>query len=270
MSVRSVQIDPLRYPWSPPEASGVLHGDDFLPLQLAADRPLGESAVLDDVDDPLSSCLSEALMAANAEPLHSRSPVVSIGSNSSPDVLRRKFGSSGYPVSRILPLIRAELHHVGVGHSAHVSKAGYIAAAPYSQWGRCSTVWVAWLDAHQLVALDGTEPNYRRIELNGEDCPLVLDNGEQPESFALFASRWGVLADDQGEKLPFLEQSALFQLLAGTVTAEDLKDGASLFEGPPERVAEQLAMPSVQAGVKEWFRAAGLAAQVEFTAAAAG
>jgi hypothetical protein len=269
MSVSSEQIDPLQYPWSPPEASGVIHGEEFLPLQLAADLPLGRSALLDGADGPLSSCLSEALMGANAEPLASRSPVVAVGSNSSPDVLRRKFARFRHPVSRILPLVRAQLHHIGVGHSAHVSKAGYIAAAPFSQRGRRSTVWVAWLDERQLMALDETEPNYRRIELNGEDCPLVLDNGERPDTFSLFASNWGVLTDGQGEKLPLMEQPALFQLLAGSVTAEGMQDGKSVFDGPPERVVEQLALPAVQAGTREWFRAAGLAAPVEFAAAGA-
>lgn len=264
MSVSSEQINPLQYPWSRPEASGVMHGDDFLPLQLVADLPLGQSTLLDGADDPLTSCLSEALAEANAEPLDSRSPVVSIGANSSPDVLRRKFARFRQPVSRILPLVRGQLHHIGVGHSAHVSKAGYIAAAPYFQRGRRSTVWVAWLDERQLMALDETELNYQRIELTGEDCPLVLDNGECPETFSLFASRWGVLTDGQGEKLPLMGQPALFQILAGSVTAEGLQHGASVFEGPPERVADQLAMSSVQAGTKEWFRAAGLATQAHF------
>lgn len=120
------------------------------------------------------------------------------------------------------------------------------------------------------MALDETEPNYQRIELNGEDCPLVLDNGERPESFSLFASSWGVLTDGRGEKLPFLDQPALFRHLAASVTAEDLQDGKSVFDGPPARVVGQLAMPSVQARAKEWFRAAGLAAQVEFAAVGAG
>jgi hypothetical protein len=86
----------------------------------------------------------------------------------------------------------------------------------------------------------------------------------------LFASSWGVLTDGRGEKLPFLDQPALFQVLAGSVSAEDLQDGRSVFEGPPERVAEQLAMPSVQARATEWFRAAGLAAQAEFAAVGVG
>jgi hypothetical protein len=61
-----------------------------------------------------------------------------------------------------------------------------------------------------------------------------------------------------------MEQPALFQYLAGSVTAEGLQDGKSVFEGPPERVVEQLALPSVQAGAREWFREAGLAEQVDF------
>jgi hypothetical protein len=67
-----------------------------------------------------------------------------------------------------------------------------------------------------------------------------------------------------------MDQPALFRHLAGSVTAEDLQDGKSVFDGPPERVVEQLALPSVQAGAKEWFRAAGLAMAVEFAAVGAG
>jgi hypothetical protein len=261
----STRIDPLQYPWDPPKTSGVINGNDFLPLQLAAGRRIGQSHQRDSAEESFSSCcLSKALVEANAAPLDTRFLVVSIGSNSSPDVMRRKFAKYRQPVSRILPLIRGQLHNVGVGHSAHVSKAGYIAAAPYFQMGECTTVWVSWLDERQLMALDETEPNYRRIQLDGETCPLVLDNGECPETFSLFTSRWGVLTDGNGEKLPFLDQPALFRLLAGSSTREDLKDGKSVFEGPPERVVEQLGMPSVQAWAKEWIRAAGFAAQVHF------
>lgn len=37
-----------------------------------------------------------------------------------------------------------------------------------------------------------------------------------------------------------------------------------MFDGPPERVAEQLAMPSVQEWAREWFSSAGLATPVDF------
>jgi hypothetical protein len=67
-----------------------------------------------------------------------------------------------------------------------------------------------------------------------------------------------------------MDQPALFRLLAGKVTEGDLADGKSVFEGPPERVVEQLALPSVQAGVKEWFRSAGLVTQVDFDSVCEG
>jgi hypothetical protein len=261
----SARMDPLQYPWDPPRTSGVINGNDFLPLQLAAGRPLGQSHRRHGAEDSLPSCcLDEVLDEAGAAPLDTRSPVVSIGSNSSPDVMRRKLAKHRQPVSRILPLVRGQLHNIGVGHSAHVSKAGYIAAAPYFQLGECTTVWVSWPDELQLMALDETEPNYRRIQLDGEACPLVLDNGEYPETFSLYTSRWGVLTDGDGGKLPFLDQPALFRLLAGSGTGEDLRDGKSVFEGPPERVVELLGMPAVQAWAKEWFREAGFAAPVHF------
>ena len=233
------ELDPLQYPWDPPEFSGLVHGVDFLPLELAAG-------------------LDDALAEANAAPLEDRSLVVSIGANSSPDVMRRKFASYHHPVSPVLPLVRGQLHDIAVGHSAHVSRAGYIAAAPYLQLGECTTVWVSWLDEGQLLALDETEPNYRRIQLDADACPLVLDSGERPEAYSLYTSCWGVLTDGGPDKLPFLDQPALFRLLAGS-GAGDYDDGPSVFDGPPERVAEQLGVPAVQAWAKDWFSSAGLA-----------
>ncbi|MBT2519834.1 hypothetical protein [Arthrobacter sp. ISL-28] len=241
----STRLDPLQYPWNPPKTSGLINGDDFLPLQPAAWR------------------LNKALVEADAARLDSRFLVVSIGSNSSPDVMRRKFARYKQPVSRTLPLIRGQLSNIGIGHSAHVSRAGYIAAAPYFQMGARSTVWASWLDERQLMALEETEPNYRRIQLRGEACPLVMDNGECPETFSLFTSRWGILTDGNGENLPFSDQPALFRLLAGSNISEDLEDGRSFFQEPPQRIAEKLALPSAQAWAKEWFCAAGLATHVD-------
>jgi hypothetical protein len=257
----STPPDPLLYPWDPPETSGVMVGSDFLPLQLTAGRELGESPLLASVDMSSFRCLDEALAEANVAPLDSRSAVVSIGSNSSPNVLRRKFAQYPQPVSGVLPLIRGELHHVAVGHSAHVSQGGYIAATPYPEKGECTTVWVSWLDERQLMALDETEPNYRRIQLDGGACPLVLANGERPVALSLYESRWGVLTDGDGGALPFMDQPALFRVLAGGGAGEFV---GSVFEGPPELVAGQLGTSAVQAWARDWFPAAGLVAQVCF------
>jgi hypothetical protein len=243
-------LDPLLYPWDPPVASGVMDGDEFRPVELSVE-------------------LEEALAQAGAAPLDARSLVVSIGSNSSADVMRRKFANYRQPVSAVLPLVRGQLHNIAVGPSAHVSTAGYIAAAPYPLMGECTAVWLSWLDHIQLMALDETEPNYRRIQLDGEACPLVMDHGERPEEFSLFTSRWGVLTDGGGT-LPFLDQPALFGRLAGSGTGDLLAEGKSVFDGPPELVAEQLAMPSVRAWAREWFGSTGLAAPADFDGLCAG
>lgn len=241
-------LDPLLYPWDPPEASGVVDGVGFLPLDLAAGLAVG---------------LDQALAEADAAPLGSRSMVVSVGSNSSADVMRRKFANCHRPVSTVLPLVRGQLHNIAVGHSAHVSRAGYVAAAPYPLMGECTPVWVSWLDERQLMALDETEPNYRRIQLDGAACPLEVDHGEPAEDFSLFTSRWGVLSDGDGRKLPFLDQPALFGLLAG-IAADSANEGNSVFDGPPEQVIGQLGLPSVQAWAKDWFSASGLTTPVHF------
>lgn len=243
-AVGAGRFDPLLYPWDPPETSGVMDASGFLPLEQAG--------------------LDEALAEAHAAPLDSRSLVVSIGSNANADVMRRKFAAYNQPVSPVLPLVRGQLSNMAVGHSAHVSKAGYIAAAPYPRTGECTTVWVSWLDDLQLMALDETEPNYRRIQLDGAACPLALDHGERAEDFSLFTSRWGVLTDGDGGTLPFLDQPALFGLLAGIGAGEQREQGKAVFNGPPQRVAEQLAMPAVQAWAREWFSSAGLAAPADF------
>lgn len=259
------QLDPLRYPWTPPTTSGLMNGDDFLPARFVTGRHFGPRRFGQrqqrSGDAPIFSWLDDVLIEANAAPLDSRLPVVAIGSNSSLDVLRRKFANHSQPVSKILPLVRGQLHNVGVGHSAHVSKPGYIAAAPYFRMGECTAVWVSWLDERQLAALDETEPNYRRIQLSRGACPLVLETGARPGTFSLFTSRWGVLTDGNGVKLPFLDQQALFRRLAAIGSKDPDKDpdeARYFFEGPPERVVERLVMPSVQAGAREWFRAAGL------------
>lgn len=63
-----------------------------------------------------------------------------------------------------------------------------------------------------------------------------------------------MLTDGGGGKLPFLDQPALFGLLAGSCTGDLLEEGKSVFDGPPDLVAEQLAIPSVQAWAREWPR----------------
>jgi hypothetical protein len=168
------------YPWSPAAESGLLTEGRFTPMDAA-----------------------ELVRRAAA-----RTPVVAVGSNASPVVLHRKLsrGRAGGDV----PFLAATLAGCGVGHSAHVSVAGYVAAAPYRWEGASTPVYVSLLDDRQLACLDATEPNYVRRELSCDDVPLeVGGDASRIGAFHLYDSRWGVIAPPQAEPLRLRTQEEL-------------------------------------------------------------
>ena len=69
---------------------------------------------------------------------------------------------------------------------------------------------VSLLTDSQLECLDGSEPNYFRSQIKSSACQLTLAGGERPEAFVVYVSRWGILARDDGMRLPFVDQEALF------------------------------------------------------------
>src|SRR5262249_24353383 len=82
------------------------------------------------------STVDSVLEAAGVTCMANRYPVLAVGSNASPGQLRHKFARDR-EVSSIVPLTRATASGMGISHSAHVSKAGYIAYVPFLQ-GRSS------------------------------------------------------------------------------------------------------------------------------------
>jgi hypothetical protein len=177
---------------------------------------LGQARVEDDERDRYVP-LDVFLLDVSVAPVDRRWLVMAIGSNGAPDVLRRKFVRAG--VRDVVPFITANLSDIAVGHSAHVSVAGYVAAAPFASPGATTPVVVSLLDAEQLRCLDDTEPNYRRRLVSGEHYALTVDvSGEQPESFLLYESKWGVLARRPGDATPLplgTQQQLLYVLAAG-------------------------------------------------------
>jgi hypothetical protein len=148
-------LPPALYPWRATEQPGILADGRFLPT--------------DELD--------RVLAGFDAAPMADRHRVLSVGSNASPEVMSRKMARAGLTT----PLAMTTTRHEGiaVGHSAHVSLPGYIAAAPY-RCARCVRRFVALhLDDDQLAALDATEPNYIRVEHRGA---------------WIYASQWQVLA----------------------------------------------------------------------------
>jgi hypothetical protein len=146
--------------------------------------------------------------------------VIAVGSNTSPDVVRRKFERHGAPTT-VLHL-RGRLDGVALGHSAHVSQPGYVPATPYPKAGSTIEVVVSALTAHQLLCLDETEPNYNRVTVARDrarlDPPVPL-----PARLHLYESKWGTLADGTGTPVPFTTQDAVLARLAewGAVPRHD-------------------------------------------------
>lgn len=175
--------DPRGYPWAEPARAGVLGPAGF--VEDAPELPPG------------------------------RTPVVAVGSNASPTVLRAKLGGL---LGTGLPMTLARVEGLQVGHSAHVSARGYVAAAPVrARPGAdvAGTFVVCWFDEAQLARVDGTEPNYRRVP---------LDRTGERTAVQVYTSVHGVLGEG-GTPLDLLDQGEVLGWLAarlGPGLREDL------------------------------------------------
>jgi hypothetical protein len=138
-------------------------------------------------------------------PLYGRRLVVAVGSNGSPAVVSRKLGGS--PV----PFVTGMVGGIALGHSAHVSKHGFVPAAPADSADAAPRIVASWLDEVQLAALDATEPNYTRRTVSTADYPLDLDVPQAPEAFDLYESKWGVLREPGADPVALQEQERLFR-----------------------------------------------------------
>lgn len=166
-----------------------------------------------------------------------RTPVVAVGSNASAGVLADKLGDL---LATGLPLAPATVDHLLVGHSAHVSTRGYVAAAPVRRDGARAAVVVGWLDPGQLGALDRTEPNYSRVPLP-DDMPCRTADGAAVEHAQVYASRHGVLAD-AGEPLPLTDQTSVLAWVGRRLPEADLS---------PEHLADPRARDALRRQLRQ-------------------
>ena len=236
---RGPDLPALDYPWTPVERAGVLTETGFRPTILDGARS----------DDRLGDLLNEGLHAARAAGLARRTPVLGVGSNRSDVVMAAKFAELG--VSCVLALTSVRVGNLGVGHSAHVSRRGYLAAAPIRDPGGWVDLTMGWLDEAQLEALDRTEPNYERVELSTCDHPLTGFGADRP-GFWVYRSRWGLLAASAGRYLPLASQPEVQRLMSELPGLTDLWP-----RGDPRTVIETLADPALRDRVREALRAAG-------------
>jgi hypothetical protein len=220
---------PLSYPGALPSENGVLIGGRYLPLSHAPRRVGGWLVEIEGMSIELDVLLEKQGRPVTGD----RFPVLSVGSNAAPGQLRGKFERRG--VRPLVPLVNAKVLGIGVGVSAHVSKAGYIPGTGVLTPDEATDLFVAWLDADELRVLDTSEPNYCRVLLDGSLYPVVLPSGERLAACSLYVSKWGCLAGRGGRPRPLVSQR---ELLA-TLLAES-RELRQVF-GTPESFVERAA-----------------------------
>jgi hypothetical protein len=202
---------PLAYPGDAVESSLLLLPDCSHRLIFRAGRRLGQARV-----ERCGSCaakdglrivpLNYELLCWNVASMDGRYAVVAVGSNANADVLRSKMERAG--AEPVVPMVIARLDNLAVAYSAHISRPGFIPAAPVHAPGQSCEVVVGFLDREQLAHMDATEPNYVRRWLTSPEHPLLLDGGERLGGFHIYDSRWGVLAEE-GAALPLNSQASI-------------------------------------------------------------
>lgn len=235
--------EPLTYPGRIPRTSGVLLGTQFRPLQAV-------TGTYPECWQTESTPLSEMIRQQGASPMSSRVPVVAVGSNAAPSQLLRKLCAGS--ASLLIPFALSEVCNLIPGVSAHVSKPGYIPAAPVRKQNAVSRLFVLWLDSTQLRVLDETEPNYWRRRLPAQSLAVRLESGAPVSECFVYIGKHGCLVDTQGQPRRLAGQRALIQELLSESPVLRKLCGES-----PEEFVERVQDPQTREAVRRNFVAEG-------------
>lgn len=94
-------------------------------------------------------------------------PVLAIGSNMSPEQLRRKYT---YPVT--IPVLYVTVHNVDVVYGALVAYYGSVGASIIASWGTRVELAVTFLDQDTLARMHKTETGYAFCKLRQDLAPI--------------------------------------------------------------------------------------------------
>lgn len=235
----------LRYPFARPTGSVLVGAAETLAIATLGD--VAGDVFVETADGRRSLAALGSWPAGERFPDgRGRTPVLAVGANAAPAVLRAKLAGvegAGAPV----PLLAGRLSGFDVVYSAHVSPHGAISATLQRSPGTSVAVHVTYLDAAQRAAVDATEPNYRREPLS--PTALALASGAKLTEVEAYVSRHGCLCFEgteialaavpaDGRVFPALSEPQVLAL-ARTQLAPDLR--------LEDFVSEQLRDPAVAA-----------------------
>lgn len=129
------------------------------------------------------------------EELRGRTPVLAVGSNQSPDQLRRKFAPMPKPMR--VPVTRCWLEGFDVIYATHLSRYGSIPGALHPVPGCRVRLSITWLDPDQLAVVHETEltgENYVYARLDG--AAARLEDGTRLAELNAYVSLNGALNID--------------------------------------------------------------------------
>lgn len=209
----------LGYPWARPAASFLLSGEQVQAF-----------------DEVPAEVREEVLLGLGGGEVE-RFPLLSFGSNGSPENLMLKFSELPESERRVL-VTSGDLHDFDVGAAAMPTFYGSLPGTIFPSPGTAVRASLLWVTTAQLVVLTWSEISYRfgrlegvRFEPDKSDAPAV-------ENVYAFVSRWGAHCVDgevvamqavpaSGRVAPALTQEQLLDQVAeavfgGAAKARDL------------------------------------------------
>ena len=158
-----------------------------------------------------------------------RRPLLAIGSNGAPDVLRRKFAHFAAPSDRSLLALTGRLHDFDVGFGAQPALYGSLPATLFPSPGTQVSATVLWVTPAQFTQLAWSELNYRlgRLETRFE----VDEGGAVFDEVLVFISRFGAFRVD-GEPVALAAVPAAGRTARALTQGQALDAAAALAIGP--------------------------------------
>jgi hypothetical protein len=168
----------LAYPWERPAHSYLLSDDAV--------------AVIETLDASRREAVLDRFVAGRGN--SERLPLLAIGSNGAPEVLRRKFAHFPDREDRDVLVIAGRLHEFDVGAAAYIAVYGALPATLFPSPGTAVRAAILWLTERQFTQLVWTELSYSlgRLETRFEADEPEFDIAE----VVAFVSRFGAFSPD--------------------------------------------------------------------------
>ena len=201
----------LGYPWERPGRSYRLSDAGVEPLE------------------EMSPAERDEAIAEHSAGDEQRRPLLAIGSNGAPDVLRRKFAHFPEQRDRALLVLTGRLHEFDVGYAAQPAIYGSLPATLFPSPGTAVSAAVLWVTPAQFTQLAWSELSYRlgRLETRFE----VDEGGATFDEVLVFVSRFGAFRAD-GEAVALAAVPAQGRTARALTQEEVLGLAAALAIGP--------------------------------------